>query len=258
MEFGLVKGGGFDLLVLILIFALVAIALEISKRKEKPFGEMRSITAMEHIDEAIGRSAEMGSSVHFTAGSGSIYSHTALEMMAGISVMGKVAESCAKYDVPLRVTCRQPMVFNVSRAVARAGYERAGFPELFKDETVVFTSSDYFAYTNSVCYYLLRERPAASFLIGSFLGAGVFMGESGARAGAIQIGGPHIFFVLCCDYFLLGEELYAAGAYASEDPEMLGSIASQDIAKTIFFILMVIGVLAMFAGIDAVIRWLSL
>jgi len=258
MSYGIVKGGGFDLLVLILIFAFVAIALEISKKREKPFGDMRSITAMEHIDEVVGRAAEMGSSVHFTAGSGSLFSHTALEMMAGISVMGKVAESCAKHDVPLRVTCRQPMVFNVSRAVARAGYERAGYPELFQEDYVVFTSPDYFAYTNAVCYYLLREKPAVSFLIGSFLGAGVFMGESGARAGALQIGGPHIFYVLCCDYFLLGEELYAAGAYASEDPEMLGSIAAQDMTKILALILMIVGVLAMFVGSDAIVKMLSL
>jgi hypothetical protein len=251
------EGYSMDLLILIVAFALVTFALWISKRKEKPFGEMRPIPAMRHIEEAIGRAAEMGKSVHFTTGDGSLAGVEALDVAAGVSVLGKVAEYCAKHEVPLRVTCRWPEVFNLSRAVVRAGYERAGRPELFREDMVVFTSQDYFAYNNSVAYYLLREKPAASFLIGYFLGHGIYLGESGARAGALQIGGNHIFFVLCCDYFLLGEELYAAGAYASEDPEMLGSIAAQDMIKTLCLILMVIGVILMFARNDAIVKLLS-
>lgn len=246
MQISIVKGAILDFLMFLSIFLIMAIVLRLSKQGLKPFGDMRQIAAMAHVEESIQRSVETGKSVHFTSGDGTFTGTESLAMMAGISVLGKVAEYCAKYNVPLRVTCRYPEIFNISRAVARAGYERAGVPEAFKEDTVVFTSPDYFAFNNSVAYYLLREKPAASFLIGYFLGGGVYVGEAGKRGGAIQIGGNHTFFVLCCDYFLLGEELYAAGAYASEDPEMLGSIAGQDIVKMIALAITFVGIVAMF------------
>ncbi|HEC83509.1 MAG TPA: hypothetical protein ENI46_03350, partial [Firmicutes bacterium] len=36
-----------------------------------------------------------------------------------------------------------------------------------------------------------------------------------------------------CDYTLIGEELYAASAYLSREPVLLGSIKAQDIIKAI-------------------------
>ena len=39
------------------------------------------------------------------------------------------------------------------------------------------------------------------------------------------------FFVTACDYVLIGEEFYAASAYLSGSPEMIGSIKGQDYVK---------------------------
>ena len=45
-----------------------------------------------------------------------------------------------------------------------------------------------------------------------------------------------------CDYVLIGEEFYAASAYLSGSPEMIGSIKGQDYVKLLcmFFILFVV------------------
>ena len=52
------------------------------------------------------------------------------------------------------------------------------------------------------------------------------------------------FFVVACDYTLIGEELYAASAYLGREPILLGTLKAQDYTKAIFLILMGIGVLA--------------
>jgi len=49
------------------------------------------------------------------------------------------------------------------------------------------------------------------------------------------------FLVAICDYSLIGEELYALGAYVSEDPVVASSLAGQDIGKFIAMILIVLG-----------------
>jgi len=63
---------------------------------------------------------------------------------------------------------------------------------------------------------------------------------------------------VACDYTLIGEELYAAGASLSGDPIQMGSIRGQDAAKAIFFVLIVVGVILKLAGIDAIEEWLSI
>ena len=51
------------------------------------------------------------------------------------------------------------------------------------------------------------------------------------------------FFVTACSYTLIGEEFYAASAYLSKQPEMIGSIKGQDYVKLLSMLLILIVVL---------------
>jgi len=55
--------------------------------------------------------------------------------------------------------------------------------------------------------------------------------------------------VAACDYSLIGEEIYAAGAYLSKDPVQVGSVAGQDVGKAIALVLIVVGILLTAVGI---------
>jgi hypothetical protein len=55
--------------------------------------------------------------------------------------------------------------------------------------------------------------------------------EIGKRGGAFMIGGTDYLcyiplFVAFCDYTLIGEEMYAAGAITSGDSDIMSSIAA--------------------------------
>ena len=56
------------------------------------------------------------------------------------------------------------------------------------------------------------------------------------------------FFITTCDYTLMGEELYAASAYLSREPRLLGSLKGQDIGKGVILLVLVAGTLL--AGFD--------
>jgi hypothetical protein len=69
------------------------------------------------------------------------------------------------------------------------------------------------------------------------------LAETGNSIGAIQIAGTGSasqipFFVTACDYTLIGEEFFAASAYLSNKPELIGSIKGQDIVKFMVMLLM--------------------
>jgi hypothetical protein len=67
------------------------------------------------------------------------------------------------------------------------------------------------------------------------------MAETGNSIGAIQIAGTAMpaqlpFFVAACDYTLIGEELFAASAYLSREPKLLGSLKGQDMGGKLVFL----------------------
>jgi hypothetical protein len=53
------------------------------------------------------------------------------------------------------------------------------------------------------------------------------------------------FFIAACDYTIIGDEYYAASAYLSREPTLLGSLVGQDYSKAIILALIVIGVISM-------------
>jgi hypothetical protein len=52
------------------------------------------------------------------------------------------------------------------------------------------------------------------------------------------------FFVAACDYTIIGDEFYATSAYLSREPVLLGSLVGQDIAKMLFALTIIVGVIA--------------
>jgi hypothetical protein len=57
-------------------------------------------------------------------------------------------------------------------------------------------------------------------------------------------------FAMMTDYLLLGEELYAAGAAVSDNPVMVGGIASEEIGKYFSLVVLVVGLILMALGVD--------
>ena len=98
---------------------------------------------------------------------------------------------------------------------------------------------------------MLREKPAANFYLGTFYAESLILAETGHGIGAIQIAGTAMpsqlpFFIAACDYTLIGEELFAASAYLSREPRLLGSLLGQDWGKVIILFFILVGVITAF------------
>ena len=130
----------------------------------------------------------------------------------------------------------------------------ASIPDDYKEDIVHFVTSLQFAYVAAVNGTMLRERPATNVYMGKFFAESLLLAETGALAGSIQIAGTDEiaqipFFIVACDYTLIGEELYAASAYLGREPVLLGSLKAQDYAKAAVIVLALVGLfLANFAA----------
>lgn len=197
----------------------------------------------------------MGRPVHFTPGIAGLDGETAAQTYAGLEILSHVARLVARYKSSIIVTIRQPIVLPMAEAMVRQAYLTEGVPDQFDPNSVRYLSSEQFAYAAGVMGIMEREQVAANLMLGAFWAESLMFAETGRHIGAIQIAGTANlhqiqFFVAACDYTLIGEDLFAAGAVISQDPIKLGSIAGQDIGKIIALALIVVGVIGKTLGSD--------
>ncbi len=220
---------------------------------------IRRIAGLEAVDDAVGRATEMGRPILFVHGLTSIDS---ISTIAGLNILGKLAERVAEFSTEFKVTNRDPVVMAVSQETVKESYLKVGRPELYHEDHVFFISDNQFAYATGVEGIMLRERPAAVFYFGYYFAESMLMAETGVHVGAIQVAGTDAytqlpFFITTCDYTLMGEELYAASAYLSREPMLLGSLKAQDMIKAALLAVMVAGVTLSTFGVQWVSRLLE-
>jgi len=235
---------------IVIFFGVVIFCIYRAKSGKPTF--IRRISGLEAIDEAIGRATEMGSSILYVSGIGGIRS---IASIASMNVLARVARMAAEYDTPLRVPCSDPVIMNIEREIVQNAHLDAGRPDTYRQENIFFISEEQFAYAAAVDGIILREKPAAIFYMGAFMAESLVLAEVGNAMGAVQVAGTDSitqlpFFITSCDYTLMGEELYAASAYLSKDPLLLGSLKGQDWGKLLAIAAILAGAVLQVLGID--------
>ena len=207
---------------------------------------VRRIAGLSAVDEAIGRATEMGRPILYLP-SGGLSAVSDIQTLASLVILGRVANKAAEYDTPLLVPCSDPLVMTLAQEIVKSSYMNAGRPDAYRAENIRYLTNEQFAYTAGVDGMMVREKPAANFMIGTFYAESLILAETGYSTGAIQIAGTAMisqlpFFVAACDYTLIGEEIYAASAYLSKEPVLLGTIKAQDWGKAVVIFLILVGV----------------
>ncbi len=233
----------------IIIFSVILIFFIYFARHGKQIF-IRRITGLDAIDEAIGRATEMGRPILYVSGTGSMRS---VATIASINILSSIARKAAENDTPIIIPCSDPVVMNIEREVVKNAHLNAGRPENYRQDNIFFITEEQFAYAAAVDGIIMRERPATIFYMGLFQAESLIFGEVGNSIGAIQIAGTDSttqipFFITSCDYTLMGEELYAASAYLSKEPLLLGSLKGQDMGKLLVIALIIIGALMQIMG----------
>jgi hypothetical protein len=230
-------------LILVLICGAVIVCTEMAKRGWSTY--VRPIAGLQAIDDAVGRATEMGRPILFVPG---IMDLDQIETVAGLTVLAHVGEKAAQYDTALEVPTSRSLVMTAAREGLQGAYLAAGRPESFNEERVYYVTDDQFGYVAYTCGWMAREQPAACFYLGKFFAESLLFAETGNSIGAIQLAGTAEpaqlpFFVAACDYTLIGEELFAASAYLSGEPQQLGTLKGQDFGKLLAGGLLIVGCL---------------
>ncbi|MBI1799658.1 MAG: fibronectin type III domain-containing protein [Candidatus Eisenbacteria bacterium] len=224
------------LVFMVLFFGFVLYYIASAQAGRKPF--VRRIPGIDAIEEAIGRATEMGRSVLYVPG---VQDIDDIQTVAGLVILESVAKIAARYETPLTVPVAYPIPFTIAEEMVKSGYLNSGKPELYDPSSVRFVSPEQFAYVAAITGIMLRDKPAAHIFMGSFYAESLLLAETGFSTGAIQVAGTANvhqlpFFVVACDYTLIGEELYAASAYLSGEPKLIGSLKGADLMKLVIIL----------------------
>jgi len=252
--------GRLNLFLFIFVFFGIVLAFTRQAARQSAAGKVpfvRKIAGLTAIEEAIGRATEMGRAVLYVPG---IDDANNIQTIYSMIILGNVARTVARYETPLIVPVCRAFVVPLAEETVKQGYLDAGRPAAFNRNNIRFLSEEQFAFTAGVDGIMLREKPAANLFLGSFFAESLILAETGFQTGAVQIAGTANihqlpFFVVACDYTLIGEEFYAASAYLSRTPKLIGVLKATDWMKVILMVLMLAGIAASSFGWAAFRAW---
>lgn len=223
-----------EVIGLVLLLLVLPILLYLTSRvRAGKTGKLRSIPGLEGLATLVGRAAETGQPLHVSVGVAGIGGQETSETWAGLTLLSQLADEAASCDMPLIVTVADATVLPIAQDIVRRAYTRNGNPEGYDPTKVQLIAPNAMAYASGVAGILEREPLSASIMVGQFGDEYLLMGETGARLGVHQIVGttnPSTlpFVYASADETLIGEEIFAGGAYTAGKPSQIGSLLAED------------------------------
>lgn len=231
--------------IVLLIFLFVGPVLYFIRRARH--GQeiyIRRIPGIDAIDDTMGRAIELGRPLSFTTaltGIGPLF-------YACLGVLRHIAKRVSRFNAKLFIPCGDPEALVLADATIQSAYRSEKRESLYDPNSLRYLSGEQFAFSSGYMGLVQRENVGGAFLFGNFAAESLILAEAAERIGAVQVAATVDtsqipFFITVCDYTLLGEELFAAGAYLSRDPVQIGSLRGQDFAKFILVVLILLGIL---------------
>jgi hypothetical protein len=224
-------------LALVLLLLILPILFYLASRvRAGRYGGLREIPALQALPSSVGRSAETGQPLHVSVGVEGVGGLDTAQTWAGLTLLTQLADEAASCDTPLIVTVADPTALPIAQDILRRAYARQGNPEGYDPTQVRFVAPLPMAYAAGVGGLLEREPLTGNVMVGAFGDEYLLIGEAGARRGVHQVVGtanPSTLplMVASADETLIGEEIFATGAYTRRLPAQIGSLLAEDWAR---------------------------
>ena len=248
--------GRVNVLAIIAIFFLFVLLVTNWAQKGKKL-LVREIPSIQAIEKLIKQASKLKRPIVYVPG---VFDVDNIQTIASMAILVRVAKTAAEHNVRLIIPLNRAFLIPLAEESVKRGMDEAGKTEFYDPDNIRYFSDEQFAYAAAVDGLLLREKPAATFYLGGFGAESLILAEMGHNAGAIQIAGTAEtqqlpFLVAACDYTLIGEEFYAASAYISKEPKLLGSLKAADVVKAVMIVILLIGSILELLGIHTMSGW---
>ncbi len=219
---------------------------------------LRPIAAYDSLKQLVARAAETGQAVHISVGTAGVNTAQTAQTAAGLNALEYLADRAATSDIPPLVTLTDPTTVPAAMDQLRRAYERQGYPDEFRLDQARFIAPPLYGsavpYAAGVLDVLNHEGVTANVMLGAFGDEFLLMTEPGAQRGKFQIGGtdnPSVlpFVFLSMSQPVIGEELFAAGAYLLDRVGYYTSVVAQDVYRVVLVVVVLLVIVARTLGL---------
>ncbi len=220
---------------LALVFAGLILILNVMMRGRWPV--FRHLPGYEAVHSDVGASVEAGSRVHMALGEGKIIGVGAEAELAGLSALAKIAQAASVSDRPPVATSSDGITALLAQDVMYSTYRQMRVEERFDHDLGRLAGLGPAGYTAGAMITPREEKVSATFLLGAMGAEAALIADTGAQRGSViaavtdPVGQAAVFATT--DNPLLGEELFAAGAYLKVSRAHAASLQAQDILRWI-------------------------
>jgi hypothetical protein len=231
-------------LVLVLVASGLLLGLTFVRRKSVP--TFREIPAFTHLKRAIGISVEAGTRLHISLGHGGLQTPNAAPGLAGLAMLRHLTEQTSASDKPPVVSSGIADLAILSQDTLQSGYKAAGAEELYNPGTGRLTGLTPFSFAAGAIPIMKDEDVSANILIGHFGSEVALLTDAAERANSPTVAATvepsaQALIYASVDDPLIGEELFAAGAYSDAGVAHQASLQAQDVLRWAIILVLLIG-----------------
>ena len=217
--------------------------------KDDPRRAFRTIPAFQRLQRSIELSVEDGSRLQIGLGRGGLLGPQSAAAFAGLTLLRQVAEIAADSDQPPLATTGDGSLMVLAQDVLRLTYRRLSIRDQYHHRLAQTTGITPFSYAAGTLPLLLDRSISASALVGSFGNEAALITTGAQRsrgftlAGSDNLAAQAALFVTA-EEPLIGEELYAGGAYTNAGNAHQASLRAQDVLRWLLILFILFTALA--------------
>ena len=239
-------------LVALLVFLIMAIMIvaftALGNRRGARPRVLRRIDAFQSLPATVGQAVETGRRLHISLGTGMVGSGDTAATVAGLTVLDQISAAAAVSDRPPVVSTSDGTAMLLAQDTLRSVYSRQNALARYDAESAQAVGLSPIAYGAAQTTLASDEAVAGAVLIGSVGSEAVLLAEGGQRAGVTTLAGAdsvatQAMLYATADHPLVGEEVFAGGAYIGGQSRFIASLTTQDLARIAITGLIVLGVL---------------
>ncbi|HET9905655.1 MAG TPA: DUF6754 domain-containing protein [Anaerolineales bacterium] len=231
-------------LTLLVLASVLLIGLTLWRRRSP--ATLRAIEAYERLNKAVGIAVENGTRLHISLGRGNLFTARGGSALAGLSMLRRLTERTSVSDRPPIVTSGDASLTVLSQDTLQSGYRAASAQDQYRFTTGRLTGLSPFSYAAGTMPIIRDENVSTNIFIGDFGNEAALLTEEADRqntnliAASDNLSAQAIFYAAAQDP-LIGEELFAAGAYVGAGASHEASLNAQDILRWLIILAIIIG-----------------
>jgi hypothetical protein len=217
--------------------------------------ELRRISAFEKVQRAIELTVEAGSRLHVSIGRGDLTSTKSASAFVGLSMLEKMTRSASTGDSPAIATTGDPVLSILAQDTLRSVCRDKGQIDEFKSTSAQLLGLTPFSYAAGGLDVVGDKSSTSNILIGSYGVEVALLTDRSERSGNLTLAGTddlagQAVLYATADEPLIGEELYAGGAYVDAGLMHIASLKAQDAVRWVLVLFIICGILLNVLGLD--------